>query len=410
MKTARLGRLGLLLATLAAPAASFPSDPGARLRWPEVQAAVDQHPLVQEAGARARGAAGAIAAAGALPNPTVGISGGEGFARGGPGYRREWSASVELSLESLASRWQRVAAAEAAAEGAGHDARTARAQVLRELRRLFVALAHGQAVLEAGTELEGQVAQLAALVKKRADRGESRPSEVPRVEIELQRLQGAVERARAMADGQRRRLSASVGRPVAGVEADLALALALPPLEELLERARSAGPPVLAARARVGAASAEASAERWERLPKLSLGASHAEELDRRANVVSATVSLPLWSWNTGKIRQAEAALEAERARLVATSRELSTSLADAWQGCSVGQSAARRFQAEILPRAEASARTLGRAFELGEATLLDVIDARRVLLDTRREHLDLLLDMQNACGDLAALTGLELP
>jgi cobalt-zinc-cadmium efflux system outer membrane protein len=52
----------------------------------------------------------------------------------------------------------------------------------------------------------------------------------------------------------------------------------------------------------------------------------------------------------------------------------------------------------------------MGRAFELGEASLLDVIDTRRVLLDTRREYLDLLLDMQNACGDLAALAGLELP
>ena len=31
------------------------------------------------------------------------------------------------------------------------------------------------------------------------------------------------------------------------------------------------------------------------------------------------------------------------------------------------------------------------------------------VKLDTRREYLNLLLDMQNACGDLAALAGLEL-
>jgi len=285
-----------------------------------------------------------------------------------------------------------------------------RAQVLRELRRVFVALAHDQAVLEAGAELEGQVAQLAALVQKRAARGETRPSEVPRVEIELERLRSAVERSRAAAEAQRQRLSTWLGRPVAGVEADLTQALPLPPLDELTQRALESGPAVQAGRARVGAASAEASAERWERLPKLSLGASHTEELDRIATSVTASVSLPLWNWNTGKIRQAEAALEAERARLDATSRELIASLTDAWQGCSAGQSGARRFQGEILPRADASARTLGRAFELGEATLLDVIDARRVLLDARREYLNLLLDMQNACGGLAALAGLELP
>jgi cobalt-zinc-cadmium efflux system outer membrane protein len=158
------------------------------------------------------------------------------------------------------------------------------------------------------------------------------------------------------------------------------------------------------------AAAEEASAERWERFPKLTLGGSHATELDRTSSTLAATVTLPLWNWNQGKVRQAEAAQEAERARLDATSRELTAGLSDAWQGCAAGQAAARRFREEILPRAEGSAKTLGRAFELGEAGLLDVIDARRVLLDTRREYLDLLLDMQNACGDLAALAGLELP
>ncbi|HEX7487566.1 MAG TPA: TolC family protein, partial [Anaeromyxobacteraceae bacterium] len=68
-----------------------------------------------------------------------------------------------------------------------------------------------------------------------------------------------------------------------------------------------------------------------------------------------------------------------------------------------------RRFRDRVLPRAGESARTMGRAFELGEAGLLDVIDTRRVLLDSRREYLGLLLEMQNACGDLAVLAGLEL-
>ncbi len=90
--------------------------------------------------------------------------------------------------------------------------------------------------------------------------------------------------------------------------------------------------------------------------------------------------------------------------------REVRASASDAWHACAAGQASSTRFREQVLPRAEAAARTTGRAFELGEAGLLDVIDTRRVLLDTRREYLDLLLDMQNACGDLAALAGLELP
>jgi cobalt-zinc-cadmium efflux system outer membrane protein len=317
---------------------------------------------------------------------------------------------VELPLEFLATRGSRVEAARAAQEGVRQDARAVRLQVARELRRSFVTVAHGQAVVEAGDELAGQVAQLAALVRKRAERGEGRPTEVPRVEIELERLRNGVERARAAAAAQRLRLSTWLGTPVGRVEAELAAPLPLPPLAELQERVLASSPVVQASRARLQAAADEASAERWERMPKLALGAAHVEELDRTASTVTASVTLPLWNWNQGRIRQAEAAEAGERARLDATSRELTAGLSDAWRGCAAGQAATLRFREEILPRAEGSARILGRAFELGEASLLDVIDARRVLLDTRREHLDLLLDMQDACGDLAALAGLELP
>ena len=412
MKSSPRSRCVLLVVALARPIAGTAADPGPApaLRWPDVVAAVDRHPLLLEAVARERGAAGAVSTAGAFPNPIFGAAVGEGRPRDGGASRREVGYSVEQPLEFLATRGSRVEAARAAQEGVHQEARAVRLQVTRELRRTFVALVHGQSVVEAGDELAGQAAQLAALVRKRAERGEARPTEVPRVEIELERLRNAVERARATVDARRLRLSIWLGAPVDRVEADLAALLPLPPLPELQGRVMASSPVVLASRARLQAAAEEASAERWERMPRLSIGAAHVDELDRTASTVTANVTLPLWNWNQGRIRQAEAAQEGERARLDTTSRELTAGLSDAWRGCAAGQAAAGRFREEILPRAEGSARTLGRAFELGEAGLLDVIDSRRVLLDTRREYLDLLLDMQIACGDLAALAGLELP
>jgi len=414
MLRSRWSRLALLAVATLHPSLSSAAEPqptpSAVIRWRDVAAVADRHPLLLEAAARARGTAGTVTSAREFPNPTFGLSVGDGRPRDGGAARREWGYSVELPLEFLATRGSRVAAAKASEEGARQDARTVRHQVLRDLRRSFVELVHDQAVVEAASELEAQVAQLAGLVRKRVERGEGRPTEVPRVEIELERLRGALERSRAAEAVQRHRLSTWLGAPVARAEADLSAPLPLPPLEQLRERLLASSPAVQASRARLQAAGEEASAERWERFPKLSVGAARVEELDRSASTVSATVTIPFWNWNQGKVRQADAALESERARLDALTRGLTADLGGAWQGCAAGQAAIRRFQVEILPRAEGSARTLGRAFELGEAGLLDVIDARRVLLDTRREYLDLLLDMQNACGDLAALAGLELP
>jgi cobalt-zinc-cadmium efflux system outer membrane protein len=410
VKRTSLGSLALLVAASSAPLGVAAAEPEPVLRWPQIVAAVDRHPLVQEAKAGAGAAAGAVTRARELPNPVVAVTAGDATARGGSESRREWGWSVELPLEFLNARRQRVAAASASAEGAEQDVRAVRAQVLRQLRRTFVAVAHDQAMLEAKAELEAQVGHLAALVRRRAERGEGRPTEVPRVEIEHEKLRAAVARSRAAAEAQRQRLATWFGAPVAGVEADLSRTLPLPPLDELVQRGVEASPVLEAGRARVAAAEQVASAERWDRLPKLSAGGARVSELDRQATSITATVTVPLWNWNLGRIREADAALAGERARLDAATRELSAGLREAWQGCSSGQAAAARFRDEILPRAESSAKTLGRAFELGESGLLDVIDARRVLLETRSEYLDLLLDMQNACGDLAALAELELP
>jgi cobalt-zinc-cadmium efflux system outer membrane protein len=410
VKPHRLGRHGLLVILLVSPVLAAAEAPVGPLRWPEVAAAVARQPLVLEAEARAREATGAVWSAQEIPNPVVTVGGGQATARDGTGSRGEWGLAVELPLDFLATRGSRVESAKASAAGVAQEGLGVRAQVLRTLRRDFVALGHAQALVEAGVELEAQVGALAALVRRRAERGEARPTEVPRVEIEHERLRSGVERARAGSEAHRQRLSTWLGAPVSRVEADLALAPTHPPLAERRARTAAQAPPVQAGRARITAASEALSAERWSRVPALTVGGAHVEELDRIATTVTAAITLPLWNWNSGRIRQAEAALEGERARLDATARELAAALSDAWRGCAAGQAAAGRFREAILPRAEVSARTTGRAFELGESSLLEVIDTRRVLLDTRREYLDLLLDMQNACGDLAALAGLELP
>jgi cobalt-zinc-cadmium efflux system outer membrane protein len=367
-------------------------------------------PAVREADARVEGAAGAASSAGSIPNPTVTVAGADAEARDASARRREWGVAVEVPLDFLATRGPRVAAARALERAATVEAQVARAQGLRAARREFIALAHGQAQLDAQVELEIQVAHLAALVRTRAERGEARPTEVPRVEIELERLRAAIAWTRSSTDALRARLGNTLGAQVDRVEADLERSLVPPSREELDARLLATAPVVEAARARVAAATEDVSAERRERIPKLAVGAGHVEELDRRATSVTASVTVPLWNWNGGKVRQAEANVRAEQARLDATTRETRASASDAWHACVAGRSNAAGFREEVLPRAEGSARTMGRAFELGEAGLLDVIDTRRVLLDARREYLDLLLDMQNACGDLAALAGLELP
>jgi cobalt-zinc-cadmium efflux system outer membrane protein len=109
-------------------------------------------------------------------------------------------------------------------------------------------------------------------------------------------------------------------------------------------------------------------------------------------------------------VRRAEGRAAAEERRADAERRALAAALAELGASCRRARAAAERQQASILPRAEESARTLERTFQLGEAGILDVIDARRVLLEARREVLTSARERDAECGALILLSGRELP
>jgi cobalt-zinc-cadmium efflux system outer membrane protein len=176
------------------------------------------------------------------------------------------------------------------------------------------------------------------------------------------------------------------------------------------EKARVEHPAVAAARARVAALSENVAVERGARVPAFALKAFADSELDRRAYGVGLEMDLPIWNWNTGGIERSESMLAAGRERLRAERLEIETSTIEARSACGAGVTLAARYKGQILPRAESAAQTIERTYQLGEATLLEVIDARQTLLETKREFLDALVRAQIDCSRLRALTGEESP
>jgi cobalt-zinc-cadmium efflux system outer membrane protein len=140
------------------------------------------------------------------------------------------------------------------------------------------------------------------------------------------------------------------------------------------------------------------------------VGGFYTSELDREAVGGRLAIELPLWDWKTGRVQRAEAAAAAEASRADAERRALAAGFAEAVASCGRARDLASRQKTKILPRAEESARTLERTFQLGEAGILDVIDARRVLLEARREFLSSARERDVECGALILLSGRELP
>ncbi len=391
----------------------LPAGQVIRVSWPELVRLVDQHPLVAAGAFGIDAARGAVTAAGAAPNPSLAATAGRGEAVVGDESDDEWALELELPLGWLALRGSRVAAAEADLEATEAESELLRREVLLELRTLFWSLVSEQERVAALEALEQQTAALVATVRKRVEVGEVRPVDGPRSEIELEKVAAELAAAHVALGARQAQLALWLAPPAEGTIVAVGDLGALPhaiDLDAARARLRASHPAPAAAQARIRSLEATLATEKRARIPDFSLAAFQSHELDRDAYGIGLTVGLPLLSWNGGRIAQAEAELEAGRLEAEAVSRELESRVIEAEAACRAAVETAARFGSAVVPRSEAAAATMERTYELGEASLLELIDARRTLLDTRRLHLGALAAAQIECSRLGSLVGEEIP
>jgi cobalt-zinc-cadmium efflux system outer membrane protein len=278
---------------------------------------------------------------------------------------------------------------------------------------LFWRLAYEQARVVSLAALDAQTVQLAQTVKRRVEKGEARPIEATRVEIELDKVTTELESARTALSARQAALAlwlgSSAGKTIVAV-ADLDALPVVLDLDAARAKTRAAHPAIAVARARMHALTAELDTEKLARVPAYSLAGFAANELDRRAYGVGLAVTLPVWNWNSGGIAQAEAKLAAGRKQVEATSLDLETTVIETQTACQSSVQTAARLGRNMVPRSETVASVMERTYQLGEVSLLEVIDSRRTLLDSKRLYLSALAQAQIDCTRLAVLVGEELP
>lgn len=384
-------------------------DASQLLHWREVVDRIDDDPLVREARSRSAAARSGADATAQVPNPRWEMTAGEGQTADGSLKKTEWAVTLTIPLEWAGTRGPKVDAARAAAQGADEEARLVRQEALIRLRRLFVEVAHNDRLVASLASSARQTEELARLVKRRVDSGEARPPELPRIEVEAERARLALSLAEARHRVRREQLALWLGRPVLGVALDLGRTSEPPPLSEVKDGLVGRQPRVRAAQARVSGSAEELRAERNQRVPTVSVGGYVLSEVDRRAVGGALGVAAPIWNWNGGGIARATATEAAESSRLEAVRIEAASSLVETWTMCTQLRDASARLRGEVIPRAELAASKVERAFQLGEASLLEVLDARRAFLEVQREALGAELGQQLECGALTILAGGDL-
>ncbi len=399
----------LILLLIAVPQNST-ANPEIEITWQDIVKLVDNHPQIGVGRHNIAAAHAAVEAAGAAPNPSVEATAAYGQATDNSASGVEWGLALSIPLGWIAQRSSKINAAHAEADVADAQARALRRSVLLQLRILFWTLVYEQERVAALGELNGQMSTLSTTVRRRVEEGEARPVEATRVEVEAEKITGELEAARLSMIASRSRLTTWLGTDNAERLVAVADLTHLPsPITMELARKRAADHPTMdATRARVMALEANVTVERRARVPSFAVKLFTDHELDRSAYGGGLAIELPLWNWNTGSIQRSEHLLAAEKNTLEFERLELELRAIEAQSQCAAGMTLATRYNERILPRAESVAQVIERTYQLGEATLLEVIDARRTLLETKRQFLSTLAQAQIDCSRLREIVGEE--
>ena len=340
--------------------------------------------------------------AGQAPNPTLTVGAGSISPSAGIGAGPLWRKTLDSSLryEQLVERGGKPALRRRAAEQLSAAARQDVAEIRRQqslavLQALVdVASADARSTLLADISTLYDESQRAN--ERRTARGDLAPIDAQRQAIEATRAQGDLAQARA--DALRARLALAgllaLEPAAATLQVDPAVLDALLPAQAADDAGQR--PDVAAARLRAEAARAARELARAQARPDVTVGLqldhwpTSAANPVGTGNTVSVTFSVPLLLRHSfdGELARAvsdsDAADEA-LARLLATAQAERARMDNDLLAARARQ---QLLQTQLAPQAEQVARAAELGYAKGALNLLDVLDARRVLRQTR---LDLL-------------------
>ncbi len=165
-------------------------------------------------------------------------------------------------------------------------------------------------------------------------------------------------------------------------------------------------PDLLAARTEQQRADTETQLQRALRTPNITAGGGYKRTQTSDGIVFGVTVPLPLFNRNPGGIARAEA--ERRRAEHRATAAEIGVRLdvQQAANAIEVNQARVRYIEQETLVAAREARDAIMAAYQVGEAGLIDFLDAQRGFRDTLRIYNRALYERRLSDFEVAAAIG----
>ncbi len=376
-----------------------------------LKAALERHPGLAASWYGIKAREGAARQAGMLSNPSLSGEieefGGSGDYSGTDFMVSKVGISQEIPLGGQISRRVQVAEARTDIAVLKYAARTLalRTKVRKRFLRVYIL----QEQLKLEKEKLSLLEALRNAVSKRVASGETSPLDEVKISVQLASSGIAVERSRRELDAAKYELASSWAGDASKfseVRADYQMVIELPAESELLELLTS-NPvySILTKKVALSSASVELTrAEAWMDI-EVGGGVQHFNETDEHSYFLEVRIPIPLFNRNKGKIEEAlqirNKTVKDREAGLIA----LKTNLLETAGRLNSAQDAFLTMQNTVMPAAEKAFISVRKAYQAGEQGYLDLLDAQRTLLVTRRERLELIAELQELMVDLDGLT-----
>ena len=404
------------IAALSAGSAASAQDAGAPGATVESVLAIGRRlsPELRAAALDTEAAAARADAAGQLDDPTFRAMSDEVDRTGGPRINKTY-----LSIEQEFPLWGKLklrhSAALAAVDAARGRERAAEAELDEKIKIAFAryyAAAQALAVNRDVARVAGAMAKLAA---ERYGQNLGMQTEAIAAETEITRTE--TEQARLDADRRSAaaRLNGLLARPAAAPFAEpkrlRPLPTGEPPVEALLERARSANPRLFAGAAEVRSAESERQLAEKAWYPNVTLGGGAIQRDNGPAGyTASLALKIPLqWGAKEAGVREAVAKLGAAQQRLAQIEAEISGDLGQSLATLAAAKRVRELTGKRLIPQLETAYKSALAGYGRNQGTLAAVLEAEHRIHQARLDLLRVDTEAQTALAAIERLLGGEL-
>jgi outer membrane protein TolC len=128
------------------------------------------------------------------------------------------------------------------------------------------------------------------------------------------------------------------------------------------------------------------------------------------STILGFSVPLLFWQHEKGEVAQSRHREKELAATYLDLLAQIDLDVRTTYAAATTASRQARWLQNDLLPEAREAFRIVSTSYALGSASALDVLDAKRTLLDAERQHTDALGAANDAQADLERAVGAHLP